>query len=37
MAKFRVTQYADYVVGHLRYGHREAIIEADSLIPRKMF
>lgn len=30
MAKFRVTQYADYVVGHLRYGHREAIIEADS-------
>lgn len=30
MAKFKVTQDADYVVGHLRYGHREAIIEADS-------
>ena len=30
MAKFRVTQEADYVVGHLRYGHREGIIEADS-------
>lgn len=30
MAKFRVTQEADYAVGHLRYGHREGIIEADS-------
>ena len=30
MAKFRVTQDADYVVGHLRYGHREGVIEADS-------
>lgn len=31
MAKFRVSQEADYVQGHLRYGHREGIIEADSL------
>lgn len=31
MAKFKVRQEADYVVGHLRYGHREGIIEADSL------
>lgn len=30
MAKFRVYQDADYVMGHLRYGHREGIIEADS-------
>lgn len=30
MAKFRVTQEADYAVGHLRYGHREGVIEADS-------
>ncbi len=30
MAKFKVVQQADYVVGHLRYGHREGIIEADS-------
>lgn len=30
MAKFRVRQDADYVMGHLRYGHREGIIEADS-------
>lgn len=30
MAKFRVSQEADYVTGHLRYGHREGIIEADS-------
>lgn len=28
--KFRVTQEANYVMGHLRYGHREGIIEADS-------
>lgn len=28
--KFRVTQEANYVIGHLRYGHREGIIEADS-------
>lgn len=28
--KFKVTQYADYAEGYLRYGHREGIIEADS-------
>ena len=28
--KFYVKQKADYVMGHLRYGHREGIIEADS-------
>lgn len=31
MAKFKVTQEADYVTGHLRCGHKEGIIEADSL------
>lgn len=31
MKKFKVTQDADYVVGHLRYGHREGIIEAESI------
>lgn len=30
MAKFRVYQDADCVTGHLRYGHREGVIEADS-------
>ena len=30
MAKFKVFQDADYVQGHLRYGHREGIIEAES-------
>ncbi len=30
MAKFKVSQEADYVMGHLRYGHREGIIEANS-------
>lgn len=30
MKKFRVTQYANYVQGYLRYGHREAVIEAES-------
>ena len=30
MAKFKVFQDADCVQGHLRYGHREGIIEADS-------
>lgn len=30
MAKFKVSQEADYVMGHLRYGHREGIIEAES-------
>ena len=28
--KFRVTQEANYVMGHLRYGHREGIVEANS-------
>ena len=31
MKKFKVTQDCDYVVGHLRYGHFEGIIEADNL------
>lgn len=31
MAKFKVRQQADYVMGYLRYGHREGIIEADSV------
>ena len=30
MKKFRVTQEANYVQGYLRYGHREAVIEAES-------
>ena len=30
MEKFKVTQQADYIIGHLRYGHREGVIEADS-------
>lgn len=30
MAKFRVFQDANYAVGHLKYGHREGIIEAES-------
>lgn len=30
MARFKVSQDAEYVMGHLRCGHREAIIEADS-------
>ena len=30
MAKFRVSQEADYVMGHLRYGNREGVIEAES-------
>lgn len=29
--KFRITQRADYVMGHLRYGHREGVVEANSL------
>lgn len=30
MKKFKVTQDADYVVGHLRYGHREGrTVELD--------
>lgn len=31
MPKFFVTQDANYVMGHLRYGHREGYIEADSI------
>ena len=31
MAKFRVTQELDYITGYLRSGHREGVIEADSL------
>lgn len=30
MPKFRVSQEADYVMGYLRYGHREGVIEADN-------
>ena len=30
MKKFKVTQDLDYVSGHLRYGHLEGIIEAES-------
>ena len=30
MAKFRVFQDVNYAVGHLRCGHREGIIEAES-------
>ena len=28
--KFKVTANVDYVMGHLRYGHLEGIIEAKS-------
>lgn len=31
MARFFVKQKADYVMGYLRYGHREGYIEADSI------
>lgn len=31
MKKFKVTQDADYMVGYLRCGHREGIIEAESI------
>ena len=31
MARFFVKQEADYVMGYLRYGHREGYIEADSI------
>lgn len=30
MARFKISQEADYVMGHLRYGHREGVIEAES-------
>ena len=29
MAKFKVRQDADYLVGYLRYGHREGVIETN--------
>ena len=32
MAKFKVRQDADYLMGHLRYGHREGVIEANSMV-----
>ena len=32
MAKFKVRQNADYLMGHLRYGHREGVIEANSMV-----
>lgn len=28
--KFRVTQDLDYITGHLRYGHKEGIVEVES-------
>ena len=28
--KFRVTRDLDYIMGHLRYGHLEGIVEANS-------
>ncbi len=31
MARFFVTQNADYIMGHLRDGHREGYIEANSI------
>ena len=31
MKKFLVTQELDYVQGHLKYGHRELYVYADSL------
>lgn len=31
MAKYRISVPTDYVVGHLRYGHYETEIEAESL------
>ena len=31
MAKFKVRQDADYVMGHLKYGHREGVIKASSV------
>lgn len=34
--KFKVTQRLDYVQGYLRYGHREGIVEAESLEEAKM-
>lgn len=31
MKEFLVSQDCDYVVGHLRYGHLQGIVEAESL------
>lgn len=31
MAKFKISQTADYVTGHIRRAHREGVIEADSI------
>lgn len=31
MAKYRISVPTDYVAGHLRYGHYETEIEAESL------
>lgn len=31
MKKFKVKVPCNYVVGHLRYGHGEAIIEAETI------
>jgi len=31
MARYKVTIPVDYVMGHLRYGHLEGVIEADSV------
>lgn len=31
MKEFLVTQDCDYIAGHLRYGHLEGIIKAESL------
>ena len=28
--KFRVTQDLDYITGHLRYGHKEGVVEVES-------
>lgn len=30
MSKFNVTVGCEYVMGHLRYGHYEGIVEADT-------
>lgn len=30
MKKFLVTADLDYIIGHLRYGHLEGIVEAES-------
>lgn len=37
MKKFKVSVPTDYVVGHLRYGHYELEIEAESLEKAKEY